>query len=43
MKEARKIAEWIWKQAQLDHDESWQSMMIEDAVKQIEKLLGEKQ
>ena len=36
---ARLIAEWIWKKAGLDpEDESWQSMWIADAIKEIRKL-----
>ena len=33
---AREIAEWIWTQHQLDHDESWQGMMIDDVANEIE-------
>lgn len=36
---AEQIAKWIWDQEQLDSDESWQGMMIEDAIESIEKLL----
>jgi len=37
---AEEIAIWIWDTTQLDqNDESWQGMMFEDAVRQIDKLI----
>ncbi len=38
--DAHKVAEWIWEQIGLDHDESWQGMVFEDAEKQLEEILG---
>ncbi len=40
MELSKSIASWIWKKVNLDKDdESWCSMMFEDAEKQIDKLI----
>ncbi len=39
MKKAREIAEWIWRESGLDHEESWNSMMIEDATEEIGEII----
>lgn len=38
----KKIASWIWKKSHLDmEDESWNGMMVEDAIKAIRNLVAE--
>jgi hypothetical protein len=39
---AEKIAEWIWRQSGLDlEDESWCSLMSDDAVNEINEIIKE--